>query len=109
MRNPCRIRVSERRFLNLPGHHGGAYVLAYVESTADRADTAACAAPRIDFEIGDGAGNVTLRFAIDTAGERPNTFHKVDTLLETLRRFRDGLAAEAQLHAECRARLDGRA
>ena len=40
MRNPCRIRVSERRFLNLPGHHGGAYVLAYVESTADRADTA---------------------------------------------------------------------
>src|SRR4029077_12570871 len=37
MRNPRRIRVSERRFLNLPGYHGGAYVLAYVEDTTDRA------------------------------------------------------------------------
>ena len=28
---PYRARVSERWFLNLPGFHGGAYVIAYVE------------------------------------------------------------------------------
>ena len=112
MRNPCRIRVSERRFLNLPGHHGGAYVLTYVEDTAAHADSAPvelCATSRIDFEISDGSSRVTLRFAIATAGDRLDTFHKVDTLLDVLGRFRDGLAAEAELHAERRARVDGRA
>jgi hypothetical protein len=33
---PYRARVDERRFLNLPGFHGGAYVVAYVEDTSDR-------------------------------------------------------------------------
>ena len=28
-------RVSERWFLNLPGFHGGAYVLAYLEDTSE--------------------------------------------------------------------------
>ena len=48
MRNPRRIRVTERRFLNLPGYHGGAYVLAYVEDTTDRAsaNSAVRAPPR---------------------------------------------------------------
>ncbi len=30
---PYRARVNERWFLNLPGFHGGAYVVAYVEDT----------------------------------------------------------------------------
>ena len=33
---PYRARVSERWFLNLPGFHGGAYVIAYVEDTRER-------------------------------------------------------------------------
>src|SRR5215210_5107414 len=33
---PYRARVSERWFLNLPGFHGGAYVVAYVEDTRAR-------------------------------------------------------------------------
>jgi hypothetical protein len=32
---PYRARVNERWFLNLPGFHGGAYVVAYVEDTSD--------------------------------------------------------------------------
>jgi hypothetical protein len=33
MPNPYKARVDVRRFLNLPGFHGGAYVVAYVENT----------------------------------------------------------------------------
>ena len=33
---PYRARVNERWFLNLPGFHGGAYVVAYVEDTRAR-------------------------------------------------------------------------
>ena len=32
---PYRARVNERWFLNLPGFHGGAYVVAYFEDTSD--------------------------------------------------------------------------
>ena len=112
MRNPRRIRVTERRFLNLPGYHGGAYVLAYVEDTTDRASAngaGPCPAPQVDFEIGDGDGRVVLHFGLATAAERLNAFHKVDALIETLVRFRAGLAAEADLQVERRARVEGRA
>ena len=112
MRNPRRIRVTERRFLNLPGYHGGAYVLAYVEDTTDRASAngaGPCPAPQVDFEIGDGDGRVVLHFCLATAAERLNAFHKVDALIETLVRFRAGLAAEADLQVERRARVEGRA
>ena len=30
---PYRARVNERWFLNLPGFHGGAYVVAFAEDT----------------------------------------------------------------------------
>ncbi len=36
MPNPYTARVDVRRFLNLPGFHGGAYVVAYVEDTSER-------------------------------------------------------------------------
>jgi hypothetical protein len=36
MPNPYKARVDVRRFLNLPGFHGGAYVVAYVEDSSDR-------------------------------------------------------------------------
>jgi len=114
--HPCATlaasRVTERRFLNLPGYHGGAYVLAYVEDTTDRASAngaGPCPAPQVDFEIGDGDGRVVLHFGLATAAERLNAFHKVAALIETLVRFRAGLAAEADLQVERRARVEGRA
>ena len=36
MVNPYKARVDERAFLNLPGFHGGAYVVGYVEDTSER-------------------------------------------------------------------------
>jgi hypothetical protein len=35
---PYRARVDERWFLNLPGFHGGAYIVTYVEDTSARID-----------------------------------------------------------------------
>jgi uncharacterized protein Veg len=34
---PYRARVNERWFLNLPGFYSSAFIVAYVEDTADRA------------------------------------------------------------------------
>ena len=102
MRNPYRARVCERQFLNLPGYHAGAYVRAYVEDTSELPgeydgrplnDDA-----RLELEIADCARRIALEFDITTAGERMNSFHKVDTLIAALQAFRAGMADEAALY-----------
>jgi hypothetical protein len=103
---PYRARVDERRFLNLPGFHGGAYVLAYVEDTSDREprpepyckdDCPDCPhnfEARVILEISDCSRRVELEFDLDTESARANSLHKVDTLVAALRVFRKGLVAE---------------
>jgi hypothetical protein len=106
MRLPYRARVDERRFLNLPGFHGGAYVLAYVEDTSERglgygehceADCPDCPfnfEPRIILEIADCTDRINLEFDIDSEAGRANSLHKLDTLIAALRVFREGVVAE---------------
>jgi hypothetical protein len=103
---PYRARVDERAFLNLPGFHGGAYVFAYVEDTAERAlqrgrncgpDCDDCPfnfEPRMILEIADCENRINLEFDVGTEPRRINTLHKLDTLIATLRVFRDGIVAE---------------
>ena len=79
---PYRARVSERWFLNLPGFHGGAYVIAYVEDTRERGleydcddeDCRTCPynfEPRMILEIADCTDRITLEFDVDSeAGPR---------------------------------------
>ena len=47
---PYRARVNERWFLNLPGFHGGAYIVAYVEDTSERG-LERTHEPRMDAEL----------------------------------------------------------
>ena len=106
MGTPYRARVDERRFLNLPGFHGGAYVLAYVEDTSDREprtgpycddDCPNCPhnfEPRVILEIGDCHRRAELEFDLDNERGRLNSLHKVDTLIAALRVFRKGLVEE---------------
>ena len=101
-----RVRVSERCFLNLPGFHRGAYVLAYLEDTSDRNpgprpycddDCPRCPhnfEPRMMLEIADCDRRVSLEFEIDHEAERANSLHKLDTLITALSMFRTGLVAE---------------
>lgn len=103
---PYRARVNERAFLNLPGFHGGAYVVAYLEDTSDRAprcdpycddDCIDCPRnfePRMILEIADCSRRVNLEFDVDLEEARTNSLHKVDTLIAALRVFRKGLVEE---------------
>jgi len=48
-------------------------------------------------QIADCANTINLEFSLDSPVYRENSLFKVDTLLGALNRFRDGLAAEAEL------------
>jgi len=103
---PYRARVNERWFLNLPGFHGGAYVVAYVEDTAARG-LRSCDDPdcecgdcpynfetRMILEIADCRTSIELEFDVDSDAGRDNSLHKLDTLIAALRVFRTGIVEE---------------
>jgi hypothetical protein len=104
---PYRARVNERWFLNLPGVHGGAYVIAYIEDTRERGlqhcggceddDCRRCPynfEPRMILEIADCNDRICLEFDVDSEASRVNSLHKLDTLLAALRVFREGVVSE---------------
>ena len=103
---PYRARVNERWFLNLPGFHGGAYVVAYVEDTSecgprrnpycedDCSDCPQNFEPRMILEIADCNDRIELEFDVDSEAGRINSLHKLDTLLAALRIFREGIVQE---------------
>jgi hypothetical protein len=102
---PYRARVNERWFLNLPGFHGGAYVVAYVEDTRargledcdcdrDECDLMCNFEPRMILEIADCERRINLEFDVDSEAGRENSLHKIETLLAALRVFRAGIVAE---------------
>jgi hypothetical protein len=103
---PYRARVDERRFLNLPGFHASAYVVAYVEDTSQRGlqydaycddgceDCPYNFEPRMILEIADCSDRINLEFDVDSEAGRANSLHKLDTLIAALRVFREGVVAE---------------
>jgi hypothetical protein len=110
---PYRSRVNERWFLNLPGFHAGAYVVAYVEDTSECGlrrdpycgddDCTCCPAnfePRMTLEIADCYKRVNLEFEVDSEDARANSLHKLDTLITALRMFRAGVADEAEFYVQ---------
>lgn len=114
---PYRARFNAREFLNYPGFHGGAYVLAYVEDTSERDPVAADwdprlllePDPRVILEISDCSNRIELEFEVTSEAQRANSLHKIDTLIEVLTRFRSALAEEAGLYAERQAAASERA
>jgi hypothetical protein len=116
---PYRARVNERWFLNLPGFHGGAYVVAYVEDTTecgprrepycddDCLDCPHNFEPRMILEIADCYKRVNLDFDLDSERARANSLHKLDTLISALRVFRTGLVEEAEQYQRRERELEG--
>ena len=111
MPNPYRARVDVRRFLNLPGFHGGAYVVAYVEDTwtreitkrdrfGDERDRFVNPEPRIILEIADCTSRIELDLEIHSELHVENSLHKLDTLAGALAELREGLVEEARLYRE---------
>jgi hypothetical protein len=111
MPNPYKACVDVRRFLNLPGFHGGAYVVAYVEDTSGREFTKrdpfgyegsrfVNPQPRLILEIADCSSRINLEFELDSELDVENSLHKIDVLVAALAEFRAGLVEEARLYRE---------
>ena len=96
------VRVDECTPLNLPEFDGGAHVRVFVEDTSQRKIRLRRSppSPKLRLRIGDCANVIHLEFGVECADRRENSLHKIDTLLSALHRFRDGLAAEAQLYEQ---------
>jgi hypothetical protein len=91
-------RVDERTLLNLPDFDGGAHVRVYVDDTSNR-KRHRLPVPRLKLRIADCVNEIHLEFSVESADERENSLHKIETLIAALERFRAGLAAEAELRA----------
>jgi hypothetical protein len=89
-------RVDEYARLNRPGLYGDAFVRVLVEDTTARRRRHG-ADPQLVLQIADCTNTINLEFSLETAQLRENSLFKVNTLLGSLRRFRDGLAVEAEL------------
>jgi hypothetical protein len=105
MKQPYRHRVNHREFLNLPGFHEGAYVMAYVEDTSERGlerydhtGTLCNPHPRMLLQIADCEDHIELAFDISSAHRRQNSFHKIQTLIDALEAFKTGMAEESTLY-----------
>jgi hypothetical protein len=92
-------RVDERTRLNLPGLYGEAYVRVFVEDTSRRKLRLRRVPPqpRLKLRIADCVNVINLEFDVGSAELRQNSLFKINTLLNALHRFRDGLVAEAEL------------
>ncbi|MEX1046422.1 MAG: hypothetical protein WD757_03180 [Actinomycetota bacterium] len=96
------LRYSVRRFLNLAGHNGGAYVLAYVENTSGSTDPDDHAYSRL--EIADCSERISLYFCLDEARDRRNSVRKARMLADVLDQFARAIEEEAALSANRRSR-----
>lgn len=95
-------RVDERTRLNLPGLYGDAYARVFVEDTSRRKRRLRRTPPhpRLKLRVADCVNVINLEFDVSSAELRENSLYKVNTLLNALHRFRDGLAAEADLYEQ---------
>jgi hypothetical protein len=84
-----------RRFLNLRGHHGGAYVLAVVEKLAKDDDAELWR--ELSIEFADCSRRVAFDFPLQTAADRRNSVRKARLLAEVTRAFCEALEEEAEL------------
>ena len=103
MSSTYRTRVCVRRFLNRPGFHAGAYVLAEVQDTSEKKlqlkEGRLCnPEPHLKLELADCSRRIDFEFDIDTPEDVRNSLHKLDTLTGAIERFRAGLLEEAALY-----------
>jgi hypothetical protein len=88
-------RFYTRRFLNLPTHHAGAYVLADVpETDLDSDHDAWC-----ELVLTDCTRQVSFEFPLYSKADRGNSVRKARILAEALTEFADALDVEARLAA----------
>jgi hypothetical protein len=96
-------RFYRRTFLNLRGHHAGAYVLAdtTVEAGFDPDEQAKRVSASLS--IADCGRVVSLEFDVDSSADVRNALHKARLLRDVVNQFTEALEGAVQA-----ADLDGR-
>lgn len=94
-----RYRCSIRQFLNRPGYHGKAAIVASVEDTSQLAkeELRFGRAPSIYLNISDCSREVTLQFNLRTPNEQVNSLYKAKTLVGAITKFQTALEDEVAL------------
>jgi hypothetical protein len=95
-------RLYVRRFLNLPEHHAGAYILAEVEETTIDDDPDSIA--EVTLVLTDCTRQVSFDFPLWSVDDRRNSVHKARLLARELTRFADAVEVEARLISRRQAR-----
>ena len=106
MENKDKVIFSKREFLNLPGHHSMANIVASI--TKYRDEDVEKGNRWIDIHLGIADCNRTITLAIDYDGEedRKNALYKVDTMINTLTEFRKALEKELKYQARLERRRE---
>lgn len=86
-----------RALLNLPGHHSTAAIVAEI-NTPSNSERYAYA----HVTISDCSRTISLEFSPGDESQHVNDLHKVDVMIDVLRKFRRGLVA----HQKKVAKLD---
>ena len=93
-----RHRLRTRRFLNIQGYSGNAFISAAVEdSTNHKKGEHGWPWSNIELVLSDCSRVISLDFPLDTPGERRNSLRKIAILVDTLAEFQAALEAEAEL------------
>ena len=96
-----RYRLRTRRFLNIQGYSGNAFISAAVEdSTNHKKDEHGWPWPDVELILSDCYRVVSLDFHLRTPGDRRNSLRKIAILVDTLTEFQTALEAEAKLAAK---------
>ena len=97
-----RYRLAIRSFLNKPGFHGKASLVASVEDTSRLHDEELRweRPAKTYLSISDCARECTLEIDIRTRDEQRNSLWKLNTLIAGLETFRDALEEEIALYNE---------
>lgn len=104
-----KMRTGVRKFLNKPGFHDRACIIAEVEDTSKKKSDSLNrwdAIPHVKLLIADCDKKVTFDFDWDTPSDRKNSLQKVDVMIDALVKFREALEAEQKLYAE-RKKVNG--
>lgn len=97
-----RYRVAIRSFLNKPGFHGRASLVASVEDTSrlPEEELRFHRLPKTYLSISDCSRECALEFDIGTRDHQRNSLHKLRVLIGGLEAFRDALEEEIVLYNE---------
>ena len=103
MENKNKVIFSKREFLNLPGHHSMANIVADIKKYSGDEEKGE---RWIEIHVGiaDCNRTISLAFDYDDKEGRDNSLHKVDTLINTLTEFREALEKELKYQARLERR-----